>query len=504
LSAALAGAAAGFLLPDPWGTFSLIAMVVFTGSIAYALMRRTPWCSDRAFWRTRPVSPGTLWLARSAALLVLIVLPAMVVPWALLAGLGGATRWLGLGLFGGFTLLLTGAMAAMLAIGSKGRDWLATAILLGFVPFIVVCALLARFGEHTPFEWQRLVSVQLVTLPVVAALFWLAWLWVGHAFRWKHALVMVGVTSALWPVMVMRTDRWFYESSIQFIRRTPVTKAYALEFADDGMLRAPLRVVGLPEGEFVVPALLEMDGERLPRGYRAYDEWVGGSFGRPLAADEPGRVFSNEHRYFAGRVHLEHLWNLLRERIPKHQTWVESDPAHDSTFVTSPDRFYFEDPKLKVLLLGDAYRFHDIKPIGKIRPQRITDAPGRLALMSASVPRSSAIDVRFRWARPRADGAMVDMYLDATEPPELWGILFHPSSGTAYGTASLRETRPNPGPYSFLICKNLLVLRFELPQLETALLGLDANRLLEESTLYLFAVEWVGPVRARLKPGPSQ
>ena len=85
------------------------------------------------------------------------------------------------------------------------------------------------------------------------------------------------------------------------------------------------------------------------------------------------------------------------------------------------------------------------------------------------------------------------------EPPEVWGVLFHEPSRTAYGTASLREGfGRNGGPSSFLIRRTDLVLRFKLPELETALLRLDAHRVLEESTLYLFAVERTGLVEASL------
>lgn len=73
----------------------------------------------------------------------------------------------------------------------------------------------------------------------------------------------------------------------------------------------------------------------------------------------------------------------------------------------------------------------------------------------------------------------------------------HGPSGTAYGTACLRENERRPdGRAFFLLGRADLVLRFELPQPQAALLGRDARRVLEESTLYWFPVEKVGPVRA--------
>ncbi len=85
----------------------------------------------------------------------------------------------------------------------------------------------------------------------------------------------------------------------------------------------------------------------------------------------------------------------------------------------------------------------------------------------------------------------------------MWGILFHAPSGTAYGSASLQQRWQDDGPSSILIDRSDLVMRFELSALEIALLGLEAQQILKESTLYLFTVEKQGRVLVDMEPDES-
>ncbi len=532
-SAAMAVAMVFFFLPNPsYGTLAVFAMFFLVGGLVFLLMTRTPWCSDRAFWRTRPVTPGTLWAARSLALVVLVIIPVIVVTWVSLAGMGSVTQWLGIGLFGGAALLMTGAAAAIQAIGSRGRGWAVAAVIASFLPAFSVMGILARFYQPPPSEWSHNVWAMLLTVLTVAVIAWLAWLTVGRWFRWKQALVILAVGSALCPLLIAGFDHWlYYRTTLQLISETtgreasmswkhlkdftalqkineglPV-KEYPLELSEKSLLRVPLWPVGLEEGQFMVPDRLFLKGESQAEGRGIYQSQSLGSAGVDLL-DGNNRcdVFSGEHRTFSAWMDLERMWETLRQQVPAHQSWIPTDAVHEdrNLWLTLPEKERFDDSDLAVHMQGHLYQFHALEPLAPAASNRVVAAPGRLDLVSATIPNPNAIDVRLFWKRPVPGQTDARHWMASSSPPELWGILFHAPSGTAYGTASLRESWRNHGPASILIHRADLVLRFELPALEIALLGLDVRQVLEESTLYLFTVEKQGRVLASLEPQVSK
>jgi hypothetical protein len=82
------------------------------------------------------------------------------------------------------------------------------------------------------------------------------------------------------------------------------------------------------------------------------------------------------------------------------------------------------------------------------------------------------------------------------DPPGIWGILFHESSHTAYGTASKVVSKRPDGLRRIFLREVDFLLRFELPRMESALRGVDPRKVLSESVLYLFEVENLGPATA--------
>ncbi|HKK18431.1 MAG TPA: hypothetical protein VJ952_07090 [Opitutales bacterium] len=501
---ALAGSTVLFFLPDEAGVSGMFAGVFCLVAIVVLLMRRTPWCSDVAFWRTRPVAPLTFWAVRSTALTLLTVLPVMLVTAVSLSSLGILTLVLGVGIIGGFAFSSTAVIAAISAVASKGRGWGVTAIMLTALPAIVVTGLISRFYSSAPPSlWGRIIAVNLVSLAIIGAVAWLAWLIAGWRFRWKPCLVLLAAGSAVLPLLVVSLDHCFHHFGVKMGSWGEV---YQLEKSGNGLLRRPLRVRGLDKGEFVVPVHISYFDEnrhpvqlasRINRGSHVH-------FGRHLSPDQTNDVFSRVHDQFVARMDLDRLWDILRQGVPEYEQWSEADrgPRRITDGFGDYDREYFQSDQIRVGFDGYTYRFLDLDPITEIKPQLIPAAPGRLELTSADIPRPSAIDLRFEWLRAMADQNREthSTALLSSEPPELWGILYHAPSGVAYAAASVRENRPRGSPSGLFFTRVELALRFELPALEISLLGLDARQVLEESTLYLFPVEKVGRARAELKP----
>lgn len=504
---AAAGTATGarlFFLPGPWGGIGFTLMAVCGVGTAVALMRRTPWCADHAFWRTRPVSRRTMFLVKSLALLVLLVVPVMVVSAAALAGLGARTWWTGVGMLGGAALVAAGGLMAVLAAGSRDRARTALAWGLAVLPVILSAALMARLLEPLPADWNRWIAGALGTVFVLAGIVWLGWALVGWWHRRHLALACVGIASAALPWIHVGIFRTLGESATELGGVVPPTVHALIEVGGEGYLQPPLSVSGLPPGEFATPNRLWIRGPKTPRGRTIFDGTMRGGYGSGyLGPTDLVDVFSDDHREFAAVMDLERVWAQVREQVPEHEAWVPSDPGprRPGTWISLPDPEQFEDPGLTACLSGERFRFHGIEPVKPVKPRRLDAPVGKLELKSASVPSAGAIDVRLHWMQPEGDPWIFDRRLSSADPPEVWAVLFHEPSRTAYGTASLREGfGRNAGPAGFLIRRTDLVLHFQLPELETALLGLDARRVLEESALYLFLPLRTGSVEAILEP----
>ncbi len=269
--------------------------MLIVGGVVSFLMRRTPWCSDQAFWRTRPITPGTLWIVRSVALMILILFPVSVVAWISLSGMGTETIWLGVGLLGSMAFLLAGSVGAVQAIRSRGRGWLTVGEVISIAPAVFVFGLMAWFYESPPSEGDRLVWILLLTSLTVGVFAWLAWWTVGLWFRWKTTLAILAIGSALFPLLIGGFEHWlYYREMLQLIsqttgRGTPMrwehlkeftalqkineglsVKEYPLELSENSLLRVPLWPVGLEQGQFIVPDRLILWGEDRSKWRRVY------------------------------------------------------------------------------------------------------------------------------------------------------------------------------------------------------------------------------------------
>ena len=85
-----------------------------------------------------------------------------------------------------------------------------------------------------------------------------------------------------------------------------------------------------------------------------------------------------------------------------------------------------------------------------------------------------------------------------TSPPAFWAVLLHQPSSTAYACHGLRIMIRSNGDDGMIVNRHHYILTFQLPQLETQLLGLDPRQLLTESTLHLFHATPVAPATAIL------
>ena len=118
-------------------------------------------------------------------------------------------------------------------------------------------------------------------------------------------------------------------------------------------------------------------------------------------------------------------------------------------------------------------------------------------LQRLRIPNKHAIDIYLRIDSEVLSKMPRASWLNSNTPPEVWGILLHAETGTAYGTVSGRIDGQFPGTRDLLIKRHELLLRFELPRMETALLGLSPESVLTGSKLHLFLFEEVENAQVR-------
>ena len=213
---------------------------------------------------------------------------------------------------------------------------------------------------------------------------------------------------------------------------------------------------------------------------------------------QPFSVLEDFHAQFAQIVDVEKVWAHLRKSVPPHESWVPSEGGGKRT------HSLLSYPKGSAVphdlrMNGSIYRLEKMEPfsLGANGSKKLGSG---LRFVTVEIPNKNAIDVHLRMdsevlgKRPRTS------WLGSSVPPEIWGILFHPESGTAYGTVSGRIDGLIPGTRDLLIERRNLLLRFELPRLETTLLGLSPESVLSGSKLYLFSFETEGAAQVEFKP----
>ena len=466
------------LLSAQLSWFALLAGVLSMGFVAWFVLAPTPWFEDTAFWRTRPISRRQMFAVKSVVMFLLVVVPVVLAVTLIVSSMTGESRWLFvlMGLVGAVTVLVLVATVAVM--GTVGRSFAALGWLsLTFVPMVsfgVLSVLWHQLGWPTlrgsaesSFYWLFAMMVLWMGTGLVS--WWLA----GRLGSYRKAGVVLLVSGLVWPAVFVVGSRTVSLSTGNEMRQLSFVKG-------ESVLRVPLAIEGLKENELFFPNLISKGGK--------VETLIGGSRHLfPPGDDEPFRVFEERHSRFGYVVDVEKVWGRLRKRLPYHESWIPSEPGsqfahhflHSSEGASVPDD------------LGMAGSIYEVKsldsfPLSKVGGRRLA---GGLRFLRAKVPNEHAIDVELRLDSEVLNKLEREVWLRWCAPPQVWGVLFHPSSGTAYGTVSGRVDGSAPGTCDLLIERRNLLLRFELPRLETALLGLDPETVLAESQLYLFSFE---------------
>ena len=210
-------------------------------------------------------------------------------------------------------------------------------------------------------------------------------------------------------------------------------------------------------------------------------------------------VLADPFSDFADTVDIDKIWERLRKKLPPHQSWIPSE---------SPGRSqsrYFSYPEGGQVspdfwMAGSIYRVRrvEVGALSELKAKRLGDG---LRYLSSEVSSAHAIDVSLRLDLDISQQSADIPWRDSSPVPKVWGVLFDPNNKTAYGTAGGRVGGPVPGTRNVLIRRRQLLLRFELPRLETALLGLSPESVLAGSELYLFYFEQVADAQARFAKG---
>lgn len=479
-------------LGSNFGVIALIALCALVGVIAGGLVQRTQWCGDTAFWRTRPVSRSTLFAVKTAGFTLLCVIPALVVALIGLSDLDDST-WTAvmcLGLAG--LIAVTSASASAAAIGSLGGAWQALGWQAVFgapvLSFILLGVLRVYLPILTPIGSGGLISGMMVGLSLIAFGSLLAWLAVGLAGKAKAAALILLVSGLAWP-WVAGTFRG------DFFKMASPDEVVLKVAKGESLLRMPMQVGPLDEGEWFVPQTIAVS-KRGEKGFFSQSGFQRG-FGSPLVPTSEVRVFSQDHRDFSSVMDIEKLWEIARLNLPKHSNWVPTEKLA----VSPPGAFKLPATKLlassdtSIRMEGNRYRFVSSEPVhlnSKMMPIEIKDG---LKVSRFGIPNANSIDVELRITRSALEGEQKD-FVRSISPPDVWGVLYHEESRTAYGTASSRARHRQEGLREIFLTEEDLVLRFELPHMESALLGLDPRKVLSQSMLYLFVVEDRGEVTA--------
>lgn len=477
----------GISHPGAWGVVAILLVAVALTLFPVALMKRSPWCSDLAFWRTRPISRAELFAVKSLVLVVVGLAPMMLVVGIASARLDEVTRvtlrLLALGFGGGLAF----SLAAVAAITTAGKKFQAMGWQAVFTVPILSAMVLGFFRTRleimNPYGQAGFVSGLLVGGGVILFVALLAWLIVGWKGRFRPSLMVLIAGGLIWP-WVVGTCRLAF-----LAKDEPEYQMFRIE-EGRSLLNGPVRVAELDEDEFFLPSSVYWSG--------GYVYWSGRNSNSKMVVgnEEQLSPLSDDHPEFSSVMDTDALWERLRAQLPEHESWMptEQGKAGRHVEIRIPEEGLLG---LEAKLEGNIYQFHGFDPIGTSEsgPHELRR---NLKFLSSGAPNGHALDIKLRMTVPVLSDTR-SRWMARIAPPEIWGILYHEPSRTAYGTVSTRTGRFPDGISGAVIWRQDLLLRFELPRLESALLGLDPRKVLEESELYLFEASRVGPAIARRK-----
>ena len=313
------------------------------------------------------------------------------------------------------------------------------------------------------------------------------WWLVGRNGNYRKSLIVLASSSVVWPLVLGAVG--------SFLSSPPKGEEKSLTFVEgESALRTPVAIEGLQEDEFFFP-------DSVSKGRDSYLLLTGGGFPKPPPSGQPFYVLEDRYSDFTEVVDIEKVWTQLRKKVPAHESWIESEPAG----AIRPSRRRFSEVDLDsqdLIMGGGIYRVKPIPAISLSDPGVRALGSG-LRLLEVEASSAHAIDVSLRLDLDVLGAEAGTKRGTSNPPPEVWGILFHPESGTAYGTVGGRINKGSSGPRDLLIKRHNLLLRFELPRLETALLGVSPESILAGSKLYLFYFEKVESAQASFAKAAS-
>ena len=209
-------------------------------------------------------------------------------------------------------------------------------------------------------------------------------------------------------------------------------------------------------------------------------------------------VLENQNQHFAASADIPAIWESIRHRLPNHSTWRPAE-ALPHIYVPVDLGSGPERPRFSLHAVGHIFRLESLTPLSPVARGRIdSPRPGRLEIQQIAHD-DAQIAILLRQTIPNPSLFSSFQHTDnySTSPPEFWAVLFHAPSSTAYACHGPR-VRLRYGLETPIIPTRHHLLSFQLPRLETRLLGLDPRQLLAESTLHLFQAIPVANSEAKL------
>lgn len=338
----------------------------------------------------------------------------------------------------------------------------------------------------TPGNPAEMISGLMIGAGVVGLMAVAAWLVVGVRGKAQASMAVLFAGGVIWPWIALTNQRDF------FLMAEPAERVLTIEDGESSWLKMPGSLKDLGDEEFFVPRDIWWQGRHLGAVREA-------GIYHMVGREERVTPLTNQHAEFVSVVDAGKIWDHLRKEVPEHEAWVPSENpnAGRPTSFKMPDLEKTEGPLQMWGFVYGIEAMESFAPAGR-ESHALRDG---IEFIGSGVPNGHAIDVRLRVTAAIVGREGSRRRLDAAGPPELWGILLHRESGTAYGTVSIRERRFPDGIGGMLLWRQDLLLRFELPGLESALLGLDPEKILAESELHLFEMTKRGEASASWSGG---
>jgi len=474
------------------------------------------WYDDRAFWRTNPVTPRQLLAGQVLALIVALALPFA-------AGMGAGVWSLHLGAAAScwavavptFALSLVAVfVAGYVAVIMEGRGVNQAVMFalygVGIVALISMGVTHATWFPRSSFygipgeglELTRTLLI-LVFLAACAGMF----LWWGTVRRNRKAAVLVLLAGVLvYPLFRLATNAWNVFPDPVLEKRTVIFAG----ISESGRRVAP-EWSGLREGEFFAPEHLEVDW--IEGGTMRSVVWDpemqilpdGGAMSLPLSEILMRRFQARPFEGFLDAADPSGIWKELRAESGVGEGWAFHAPEAPSS---SPEMLAFcrstGRDGVRVSAGGVVFRMEKTAPVTPVAPGRLEGGgPGILEIRSVKAGGAKLVVEVVRVAPSSALGGEDGRVFERiSSPPQLWAVLVHRPSRTAYGAFGVPvrfERTPLRRLYFGGVRRDAFALTFLFPRFESGLLGLDPEHILSESELHVFRAVPVGRV---VSPAP--